>query len=1325
MPLRVGLKNLYKYDDEELFFSDGRLLLRGKNGTGKTRILALTLPFLFDGEVRPARVEPDADPSRRIEWHLLMDKHHERIGYTWIEFGRLEDGQLRFCTLGCGMRALSGHQGLRHRWFFVTSARVGAEFSLADADGAPLTHEKLLKTLNGRGTIYETAVDYRRAVDSALFGLGERRYSALIDLLLELRRPQLSRKLDEKLLSNALSQALTSLDESTINDLAEAYASLEQERRQLQIMQGCVKAVEAFNASHGRHVGAHARRLADDVRQAHHRYDGAQTAVREAEKAKAKAAAELEELRHRVEEADQRREEALAAERALRKSPEMKTAGRLQELRESAATAKKRRDQDAASEKECGKDLETASAETSSALKQAEAARKALASAVALLNADCSRFAVQDLSEAPSPGAVARVKEAIASLRSAAAELRSRSADVRDKKQRCEFQQARVRAAEDLRDRALTLSGEAAEKAKVASKQYLDEVRAFVESLVECRLEPEAVLEGVSAWLEVREAESPLRAAVTDVAAVRHSELSAQRASNRHAERLLEEQAEVLRREAAELESGKDPVPPAAACRLEDARAGRAGAPLWRVVDFKKSVSPESRAGYEAALQAAGLLDAWLLPDGKLEIPADGDSYLEPIDGPAEDSALNMVLTASIDAADEAASRLSSDAVRKVLRSIGSRCDSGSCWVSSDGHWRNGPARGAWIKSAAEYIGSGARAAARRRRLGAIAEELAALEGKLRANQAAADQIDAALDRLRAEQKRTPAESGLLSAWQASHAEAARLAQAQEEVAARQRETASLSVLLEAAIKERDEFASDAKLSSWIDRAEDLAGALATFDSHVERARYATDAAGDSEKQRALADARLQAAQERLDAAKKRLHASSVEAAGLTAELKELDATQGAAVKVVLKRLDELAAQVESAKAIIEEERHKERTALEAQGGAKTAEKDARERLEEASAARTQAIRTLREVAAGGLLHVLRLEGAMPMGSAPDTDVLEFARVLARSLKDAPTDENALDQLRDAATGSFQELQRALSSADMVPTAETHHGILHVKVAFQGRQVGAVEAEGLLREEVAQRQQLLSAQERKVIENFLLDEAAAHLHNLLFEADRWVAKVNRELESRPMGSGMALRFRWAISPEAPQGAAVARERLLRASHLWSAEDRQGLADFLQKQIDASKERAATAALTWQEQLSEALDYRRWHRFTIERTTQPGKWVPLTKKTHGTASGGEKAVALTMPQFAAAAAHYQAAPNAPRLILLDEVFVGIDDDMRRECMGLLAAFDLDVVMTSEREWGCYDTVPSLSIYQLAAAGDCVASTRYVWDGKKRVRDSQSA
>ena len=88
--MRLGLVELYHYDVEEFWFRDGHLMLRGNNGTGKSKVLSLTLPFLLDANLSASRVEPDGDRGKRMEWNLLMNKRYERrIGYTWMEFGRL------------------------------------------------------------------------------------------------------------------------------------------------------------------------------------------------------------------------------------------------------------------------------------------------------------------------------------------------------------------------------------------------------------------------------------------------------------------------------------------------------------------------------------------------------------------------------------------------------------------------------------------------------------------------------------------------------------------------------------------------------------------------------------------------------------------------------------------------------------------------------------------------------------------------------------------------------------------------------------------------------------------------------------------------------------------------------------------------------------------------------------------------------------------------------------------------------------------------------------------------------------------------------------
>ena len=128
-PLRLGLVELFHYDSEEFWFRDGHLLLRGNNGTGKSKVLSLTLPFLFDAQLKPSRIEPDGDAGKKMAWNLLLGKLDRRIGYAWIEFGRItDDGQPDYLTLGCGLSAAAARAQV-DAWFFVLERqRIGAIF---------------------------------------------------------------------------------------------------------------------------------------------------------------------------------------------------------------------------------------------------------------------------------------------------------------------------------------------------------------------------------------------------------------------------------------------------------------------------------------------------------------------------------------------------------------------------------------------------------------------------------------------------------------------------------------------------------------------------------------------------------------------------------------------------------------------------------------------------------------------------------------------------------------------------------------------------------------------------------------------------------------------------------------------------------------------------------------------------------------------------------------------------------------------------------------------------------------------------------------------
>src|SRR3989454_5679216 len=342
-PLRSGLINLYRYDREEFHYEEGRLLLRGNNGTGKSRVLALQLPFLLDGEVNAQRLEPDADPSKRIEWNLLMGRYPERTGYTWIEFGRRDDaGVQHFLTLGCGLSAIEGRSGVT-RWFFITSQRIGVDLQLESESRQAFGKDRLHEAIGTYGRVFATAGEYRRAVDQALFRLGEYRYPTLLNLLVKLRRPQLTRHLDEKDLSETLSEALQPVSPAILAEVAEAFRNLESDRLQLESYVAAERAVGEFLRDYRRYVQIAAKRRADSVRAAQSAYEARMREISKAESDIQRLTQELASTAQRIEEIKTREAEIESEIATLLESPQMKDAQALDQAVQEAS----RRERDA------------------------------------------------------------------------------------------------------------------------------------------------------------------------------------------------------------------------------------------------------------------------------------------------------------------------------------------------------------------------------------------------------------------------------------------------------------------------------------------------------------------------------------------------------------------------------------------------------------------------------------------------------------------------------------------------------------------------------------------------------------------------------------------------------------------------------------------------------------------------------------------------------------------------------------------------------------------------------------------------------------------
>ena len=1342
-PLRAGLVDMFYYDQEEFWFHDGRLLLRGNNGTGKSKVLALTLPFLLDGDLAPHRVEPDGDRQKRMEWNLLLGGKHpspERLGYTWLEFGRRDaDGTEEYRAIGCGLKAVAG-RGIARHWFFITSQRPGGELQLLPDSRVPLTREKLREEIGQHGFVYDRAADYRRAVDEHLFGLGPHRYEALVNLLIQLRQPQLSKKPDEKLLSRALTEALPPLSPGLVTTVAEAFRGLDEERDALRSLAEAEEAAGAFLGYYRRYAKAAAKRKAAGPRLTQSRYEQLGRDLAAAEEAFTAARRQLDEAQGELTQLEGRRTELEARRDALRADPAMRDAERLEQLREDAA-----RKENAAQDRETdrnrqavhvtryadkatqtahragiGRDkLTLALSEAATIAADARCAQPHQAAAAALDGAGYLAAA-----EAPAAGILGRARRDAQDVADRQAQAVAQLGRLLDESASCQRQ---LRAAQEAEGR-LSAAVQAAADRVTAADQAVEErmglllaaYRLYLGGLAELRVaDPDELSAALETWGLTGEGANPAVAIIDAAARAAGAKLGNLTGKLSTARARLVTRAGELTEEIGRLRAGGHDAPPVPHTRAAGVRDGRPGAPLWKVTDFAPGLSDDERAGLEAALEAAGILDAWVTPEGNL---VDGDVIVVSGIAPVTGASCASLLAPAIDPDDFQAGALREESVASVLRAIGSdpgTAGSGGAWVTTDGRWSNGVLSGAWRKDQAGYIGEGAREAARRARI-------LFLEHELRQERAAIEEIDADLadiearQELLAQEHRTvPPDGGVREAHTQAAVERGALARVREDhatavtVCGRRREELAVAQARVA------EFAEDVRLPA---DPEELAAvrtgveryrvALAGLWPAAEAAYAAIRAAAEAESE--LADSR----QLLLEAGERAAEAREAAGAAATA-YQELLATVGTAVEELQRQLAAATDDLGRLRAAERDARQREQGALEARGKADGKQGELRIQVEDAARLRDDAVREFQAFAATGLLRVAVTSLEIPDVQQPwaATPTVVLARAVNTQLDSVDDGDGPWDRIQKRVTEEHKLLADAMATHGHSAGMTLSEGVIVIDVVFQGRTHDLPGLAEALAAEVEQRTTLLSAREREILENHLLNEVAGTLHELIAAAEAEVRQMNDELESRPTSTGMKLRLIWQQARNAPEGLDRVRFKLRQTIDAWSAADRVLVGAFLQQRIAA--QHADNPAAGWAEALTSALDYRGWHEFAIQRY-QDGQWRPAT----GPASGGERALVASVPLFAAASSHYKSAgnPHAPRLIALDEAFAGVDDDSRAKCLGLLATFDMDVVMTSEREWGCYPQVPGLGICQLARTDgvDAVLVTPWQWDGRERRR-----
>lgn len=1328
--MRSGLLNLFKYQDQEFWFERGRLLIRGNNGTGKSRVLALQLPFLFDGEISSRRVEPDGDPARQMVWHLLMDDQFPvRTGYTWIEFGRLDEhGVEHYLTLGCGMKAVKGGDNQPSRWYFITSKRIRADLVLQDGS-TPRSAERLHEELGADDFFTKTAKDYRAEVNRRLFGLSGAAYAALIELLIRLRAPQLSKKLDENALFSALSNALPPLAAEVVDQVATAFKQLEDLRQQYQSLNDLQDSLRQFRSGYQTYVQTLLLRRSDDLTSRHSRYEKAHgdvTRIQQAMEAggvrKAEAETQVTAVRNHLSGCE-------AAHAALQTRPEANLAQELNNLERNArerddlfAKAKARLSKQDAQLTAHIQELER----QTSASEEAKAQRRQLEQ-VALGKVVLTGFSSEHARTVPVDEGWPSEAKALQTLQQT---HHQKSEDHLYRLKQIEDEQAKLTQIEAAFTAAQSLQNQASERMETAREQMQGHQRSaetaletFAAAYRDWRARLQRLVlppwsEQVATfadWIETDAAEhrvmSRLLTSAAQIEAEAHANayaaLQTQKASS-------ENQIAVLDVETAKLtEAAPVPQLPKVRAAALESRVTRPGASLWRLCEFQPHLTEQQRTGLEAALEAAGLLDAWISPDGRIstsDMPA--DTFLQLGTTTVQGTTLADALC--LDAQNDA---VASHVLIGVLRQIGLGSGSGSYWVSLEGGWRLGPLHGRGEKPASEFIGSRSREAARQRRLKEISTEKQHLAHRLEMLKAEFIKLNTLKAEAAAEHASAPNDEDI-ARHLALRTHARGLL---NEATTRFDETVQHTEVARKAVADhRSSFELLVRQLGYgehSNRIGELRGAWGNYDRvMVELWAKAQACVTALEHLHRVEAAHRQAAESQAIEAETTSHA---ETAAIEAQrsFKALQSSVGLSVSAFQTMLSEASQAKEEAKSKLATATtdlnsiEKQLIGLESQLPA------AQDKVRESENERETSIRALRMAFEAGLFSEAdeRLTDTDPQSWAPSRSV-SIARNIIKTLPDLDRDDAAWNQRLNGLDARLNDLRTRNGSACPVESQQLGDGLTLITCVYQGARLRPAECLLAVERERETHDRLLAEEERKIIDRHLVTEVSLQLQQLIEQAQERTTKINKEMARCATTLGVAMKLVWEPRTEDQPPALPAVRKLLLMDHaIWSDEQRQTVGRFLHQLIQ--DERIRNPAASASEHLLTALDYRRWHAFSAERH-QNGRWERLTRKRYGTGSGGEKALMLTIPQMAAAASHYgSAASHAPRFILLDEAFAGMDKPTRGRCMGLLEAFELDLMMTSEREHGAHASVSGIAIYQLVADADAVAATRWVWNGSK--------
>lgn len=1345
---RAGLLNFWYYDDEVFDFEDGKLLLRGTNGSGKSVTMQSFLPVLLDGKKSPDRLDPFGSKSRRMADYLLGEKEisnrDERTGYLYVEYKK--EGTEQYLTTGIGMQA-KRNQPLKSWGFALTdNRRIGKDLQLfkwVNREGKkekfPLSQTELETAIGSGGEVVSSNKEYMALVNKHIFGFETlEAYEDLIKLLIQLRSPKLSKDFKPTVIYEILEEALPPLTDEDLRYLSDSIEQMDQTKLQMEQLEREVKALGKLKDAYDQY---NVRILADlfaEWTQARERRIKDEQEVLRLEEEIRNLLMKIDDLvvqqrdLNITEKSLSEKKERLSSHKVFGLEKELKEKkSALSELIREVASRQNRLDELKKRERETRRSLDELEQAISDQEKNLRESAEDLT-----FEAEESAFVQHDQNVADfyrnlwgdfSFGLWKHeIQKHANKLDLTLKEIQKRDA-IKERIQEKNFELANLEKDRDLAQDEEQKWQETMEEDK---RKLLHDIHLWSEThsyydiqsntLQEMARHIDELFSGIE-YEQVKDLFAPYVHRYEDGIRLEQSTVKSR-------EKIIDEELTKLKEEWMRMKAQLDPEPERDDATIEARKLldGQAisYAPFYEVVEFLPDVNPEMQKRIESALTEMGVLDA-LIVNGEAELKHDRILTADP-------KLLSYTLADYL-RPDSAQNKIPQKHVQDILQSIEMDGEA-PVILKEDGSYQLGSLQGHAVPlEEIRFIGREARKRYREELLQRLVQNMDLLRVELANCQMDYHRLDDQLSQSKEGWSAFPASTDVRFSFNEMHK-------------------------------------AGEKVKIFLERIKDISGQVQGLDRELQQIKAAlfhlTEELALPQTAEAYSNAIVQA--RRYENQLNELHRGHD---GFIRSIRDL-ATQKDSLKDLGDQIEVYSGEF-NVKRDQQEKVEKDIFHIEDQlklVGAEDVRRAVREVTEELERVKlslnevNESLPALKEKNLNRSEKLTEQKESLSFWSKIEQEwdgVLRkewkrgthsgengvFDHALVKEfLKGKPQKERS--PLEGHLTTQFHTLQPDLIEHKMrmfsyVPDTPMWMGQVSkeewkpvveqwkakntrniVEFDQRGVKISPADLYDTVSREWSLQENRLDEMDKKLYEEILLNSVGHKLRGRIHRAEKWTEQMKELMESRDTSSGLKFSIKWrprTADAEKEIDTKELIELLKRDAKLLSDHDLERITNHFRSKIKAAKAwlEEKGEGQTLLQVLKMVLDYRKWFSFVLyfERPNEPRR--ELTNHNFFKFSGGEKAMAMYIPLFTACYSRYkEAAVHAPFIISLDEAFAGVDENNINEMFEIVEQLDFNYIMNSQVLWGDYETVKSLSVCELVRPKNAnyVTVIRYKWDGQ---------